>query len=115
MPNTPDRGKQQPNTDQQRKRQQLNDKALQEADGDNDADENENGEIEYAIFVLSQRGDEEATSALLDIARQASVPSQAIRSSCWQTSQRAISIRATARPLWNCSKNFIAKAQPFAW
>ncbi len=39
MPNTPDRGKQQPNTEQQRKRQQLNDKALQEADDDNTDDE----------------------------------------------------------------------------
>ena len=40
MPNTPDRGNQQPNIDEQRKRQQLNDKALQEADGDNADDEN---------------------------------------------------------------------------
>ena len=39
MPNTPDRRNQQPNTDQQRKRQQLNDKALQEADDDNTEDE----------------------------------------------------------------------------
>ena len=49
MPNTPDRGNQQPNIDEQRKRQQLNDKALQEADGgDNDDDENadEPGRIE---------------------------------------------------------------------
>ena len=38
MPNTPDRGNEQPNIDEQRKRQQLNDKALQEADG-GDADE----------------------------------------------------------------------------
>jgi hypothetical protein len=47
MPNTPDRGNQQPNIDEQRKRQQLNDKALQEGDGDND-DENadEKGRIE---------------------------------------------------------------------
>jgi hypothetical protein len=39
MPNTPDRGKQQPNADEQRKRQQLNDKALQEAGGDDADDE----------------------------------------------------------------------------
>jgi hypothetical protein len=39
MPNTPDRGNQQPNKDQQRKRQQLNDNALQEADDDNTEDE----------------------------------------------------------------------------
>lgn len=46
MPNTP--GNQQPNIDEQRKRQQLNDKALQEADGDNADDENadEPGRIE---------------------------------------------------------------------
>jgi general stress protein YciG len=41
MPNTPERGNQQPNIDEQRKRQQLNDKSLQEADGDN-ADDDEN-------------------------------------------------------------------------
>lgn len=49
MPNTPDRANQQPNIDEQRKRQQLNDKALQEADGgDTDDDENadETGRIE---------------------------------------------------------------------
>lgn len=48
MPNTPDRGNQQPNIDEQRKRQQLNDKALQEAGGDSDDDENadETGRIE---------------------------------------------------------------------
>ena len=48
MANTPDRGNQQPNIDEQRKRQQLNDKALQEAGGDNDEDENadETGRIE---------------------------------------------------------------------
>ena len=47
MPNTPERGNQQPPADEQRKRQQLNDKALQEGDGD-DADENvdEPGRIE---------------------------------------------------------------------
>jgi hypothetical protein len=47
MPNTPDRGNQPPSSDEQRKRQQLNDKALQEADSDND-DENadEPGRIE---------------------------------------------------------------------
>ncbi len=44
MPNTPDRGNQQPNIDEQRKRQQLNDKALQEADGDNAGDENADDE-----------------------------------------------------------------------
>jgi hypothetical protein len=48
MPNTPDRGNQPPSSDEQRKRQQLNDKALQEADSDNDDDENadEPGRIE---------------------------------------------------------------------
>jgi hypothetical protein len=44
MPNTPDRGNQQSNKDEQRKRQQLNDKALQEADGDNADDENADDE-----------------------------------------------------------------------
>ncbi len=44
MPNTPDRGNQQPNIDEQRKRRQLNDKALQEADGDNADDENTDDE-----------------------------------------------------------------------
>jgi hypothetical protein len=44
MPNTPDRGNQQPNIDEQRKRRQLNDKALQEADGDNADDENADDE-----------------------------------------------------------------------
>ena len=38
MPNTPERGNQQPNADEQRKRQQLNDNALQDGD-DEDADE----------------------------------------------------------------------------
>ncbi len=48
MPNTPDRGNQQPNIDEQRKRRQLNDEALQEADGDNADDESsdEPGRIE---------------------------------------------------------------------
>ena len=47
MPNTPERGNQQPNADEQRKRQQLNDKALQEADGDNDEENiDEPGRIE---------------------------------------------------------------------
>jgi hypothetical protein len=48
MPNTPERGNQQPNSDEQRKRQHMNDKALQEAEGGNDDDENidEPGRIE---------------------------------------------------------------------
>ena len=42
MPNTPDRGKQQPTPSEKRKRQQLNDKSLQETDDDN----TEEGRIE---------------------------------------------------------------------
>jgi hypothetical protein len=60
MPNTPDRGKQQPNIDEQRKRQQLNDKALQEADGDNDADENENADEPGRIEAPGTDEDEES-------------------------------------------------------
>ena len=41
MPNTPDRGKQQPGSSEERKRQQLNDRSLQETD-----DDTEEGQIE---------------------------------------------------------------------
>jgi general stress protein YciG len=34
MPNTPDRGKQQPGSSEERKRQQLNDRSLEETDDD---------------------------------------------------------------------------------
>jgi general stress protein YciG len=44
MPNTPDRGKQQPTSTEERKRQQLNDRALEETD-DGDGTEEE-GRIE---------------------------------------------------------------------
>jgi hypothetical protein len=48
MPNTPDRGNQQPDSAEQRKRQRLNDKTLQEADGGDADDESadEEGRIE---------------------------------------------------------------------
>jgi hypothetical protein len=59
MPNTPDRGKQQPNIDEQRKRQQLNDKALQEADG-GDADDDENADEEGRIEAPGTDEDEES-------------------------------------------------------
>ena len=41
MPNTPDRGKQQPGSSEERKRQQLNDQPLQDTD-----DDTEEGRIE---------------------------------------------------------------------
>jgi hypothetical protein len=41
MPNTPDRGKQQPGSSEERKRQQLNDRPLEETD-----DDTEQGRIE---------------------------------------------------------------------
>jgi hypothetical protein len=59
MPNTPDRGNQQPNSDEQRKRQQLNDKALQQADGDNE-DENENADEPGRIEAPGTDEDEES-------------------------------------------------------
>lgn len=43
MPNTPDRGKQQPASSEERKRQQLNDRSLEETD---DGDTEEEGRIE---------------------------------------------------------------------
>ena len=43
MPNTPDRGKQQPGSSEERKRQQLNDRSLEETD---DGDTEEKGRIE---------------------------------------------------------------------
>jgi general stress protein YciG len=43
MPNTPDRGKQQPASSEERKRQQLNDRSLEETDDD---DTEEEGRIE---------------------------------------------------------------------
>ena len=58
MPNTPDRGNQQPNIDERRKRQQLNDKALQEADG-GDADE-ENADEPGRIEAPGTDEDEES-------------------------------------------------------
>ena len=39
MPNTPERGDQQPGSPEQRKRQQLNDKSLQEREDDDDSND----------------------------------------------------------------------------
>ena len=63
MPNTPDRGNQQPNIDEQRKRQQLNDKALQEADGnkaDDETDGDENADEPGRIEAPGTDEDEES-------------------------------------------------------
>jgi hypothetical protein len=59
MPNTPDRGNQQPNIEEQRKRQRLNDKALQDEDG-GDADDDENADEEGRIEAPGTDEDEES-------------------------------------------------------
>jgi hypothetical protein len=65
MPNTPERGSQQPNADEQRRRQQLNDKALQDADG-GDADENSEDEnIEEPGRIEAPGTDEDEESGTL--------------------------------------------------
>jgi hypothetical protein len=65
MPNTPDRGNQQPNIDEQRKRQQLNDKALQEADGDNDDENSEDENIDEPGRIEAPGTDEDEESGTL--------------------------------------------------
>ena len=65
MPNTPDRGNQ-PNIDEQRKRQQLNDKALQEAGGDKNEDEDENADDPGRIEAPGTDEDEESGTLRTD-------------------------------------------------